>query len=680
MAWLDVFDTFIGLVTIYLVLSLIVTAVGECICTLTGLRGRILRKLIFQLLGKTAGAQFLDRDAIQRLHAPKGNLSFERVKLLRRKTDSGDQEISAGRAPSYIPDHVFSNELLNMLVNPDCNATTNEEQEPAVQISPSSAAVTPVTVGNIDRAIALNRYPVFNEKLKQLWQQANYDLAGFEIGLRDWFNQTGDRSVGWFRRELSLYLFFVGVFVAVALNADTLHMFTKLSEDQALRASYTDRAAELIDAAGDDVVELCGAFGLEDAACSPSAVAQRALPDALPVIGWDQITQTESGQSTLFWILKALGWLLTAAAVSFGAPFWFDILQKITKIRSSIPPDKSGSISSDDTEIPNKPATVSAPAARTVIRSRHYVSGSMANLMGFNVDHLGFSELNQFWCARLSSLAYADAGHIEAELDTWEAIGTLIEDQHTDTQCLFVQTPKAAILAFRGTEQKLNDWLTDLDIEHTSPAWERDADYKIHKGFNDALESVWRQIMQTLEHSGVLKSGTPIWFTGHSLGGALAALGGLRLASELGPKEAQYKIGGVYTFGQPRVGDRKCADALDRAFPNRYFRSINNRDVVPRIPFVCTPDVMSKVTGDGAMASYEYVHAGRVIYFNDTGQALMDPPIWYRKLDIAGVGTTAKAVKDALRQTVVDHGMSTYVQLHKSLLEINKETPSGEPV
>ena len=551
-----------------------------------------------------------------------------------------------------------------------------EDTEPAGLEDP---AVTPVTVGSIDRAIALNRYPAFNVKLKQLWQQANYEIASFEIGLRDWFNQTGDRSVGWFRRELSLYLFIVGVFVAVALNADTLHMFTKLSEDQALRASYTARAAEMIDAAGNDVLELCGAFGLEDAECSPNAVAQRALPEALPVIGWDQITQTEGRQNVLFWILKVLGWLLTAAAVSFGAPFWFDILQKITKIRSSIQPEKSGSIPEDDAGPRGKSATVAAPAARTVIRSPRSVSDSVTNLMGFGMDRLGFSELNQFWCARLSSLAYADAGHVEAELEAWEATGKLIEDQNTDTQCLFAQSPKMAILAFRGTEQKLSDWLTDVDIEHTPPAWDSNADYKVHKGFNGALDSVWREIMQTLDQTGVLKSGTPIWLTGHSLGGALAAVGALRLASELEGEDTQCIIGGVYTFGQPRVGDRKCADALDRAFPNRYFRSINNRDVVPRIPFSNTPDVKSKVTGDGTMTVYEYVHAGRVIYFNDTGQALMDPPIWYRKLDAAGVGTTAKAIKDALRQTVADHGMATYVQLHKSLLEVNEEKPSEEP-
>ena len=64
---------------------------------------------------------------------------------------------------------------------------------------------------------------------------------------------------------------------------------------------------------------------------------------------------------------------------------------------------------------------------------------------------------------------------------------------------------------------------------------------------------------------------------------------------------------------------------------------------------------------------------------DQTGVLKSGTPIWYRKLDAAGVGTTAKAIKDALRQTVADHGMATYVQLHKSLLEVNEEKPLVEP-
>ena len=104
-------------------------------------------------------------------------------------------------------------------------------------------------------------------------------------------------------------MFIVGLFVAVALNADTLHMFAKLSEDQGLRASYADRAAQMIDAAGEDVLEDCGAFGLEDTECDRNSVAERALPDVLAVIGWDQIWEDEeSERNALFWILKGLGY------------------------------------------------------------------------------------------------------------------------------------------------------------------------------------------------------------------------------------------------------------------------------------------------------------------------------------------------------------------------------------
>ncbi|UVS79004.1 lipase family protein [Actinokineospora sp. UTMC 2448] len=71
-----------------------------------------------------------------------------------------------------------------------------------------------------------------------------------------------------------------------------------------------------------------------------------------------------------------------------------------------------------------------------------------------------------------------------------------------------------------------------------------------------------------------------IWFTGHSLGGALAALAAMRLHFE----EPRLLADGVYTFGQPRVCDRTLAQAHDEAFRGRAHRFVNNNDIVPQVP------------------------------------------------------------------------------------------------
>ena len=68
----------------------------------------------------------------------------------------------------------------------------------------------------------------------------------------------------------------------------------------------------------------------------------------------------------------------------------------------------------------------------------------------------------------------------------------------------------------------------------------------------------------------------PIWVTGHSLGGALASITGLRL------KLLGHLMAPLYTFGAPPAGNAGFCDWLDRAFANRYFRVVIDDDMVPR--------------------------------------------------------------------------------------------------
>lgn len=132
------------------------------------------------------------------------------------------------------------------------------------------------------------------------------------------------------------------------------------------------------------------------------------------------------------------------------------------------------------------------------------------------------------------------------------------------------------ILAFRGTEpNKVEDWLTDLNAAFTDGPFG-----KVHAGFLHALEVVWPEIEDLPG---------PYWVTGHSLGAALAMLTVAKLQAMGRP------VKGLYTFGQPRVGNKTFA----RAFDAPYFRLVHNNDIVTRIPF------------------FRYRHAGEVVYFDE---------------------------------------------------------------
>ncbi len=193
----------------------------------------------------------------------------------------------------------------------------------------------------------------------------------------------------------------------------------------------------------------------------------------------------------------------------------------------------------------------------------------------FNPNANSYSPVNALWLAELSRLVYRhDAEeNIPPPLPTRTSFivsagfrqRQFFLSWETDTQAMLVEFGKPAafaVLVFRGTEQTLKDQRTDLDagippINQTK--------FDVHDGFSKALDSVWS------EAEAVLAQLTcPIFFTGHSLGAALATLAATRHA----PKA-------VYTFGSPRVGNQAFADSLANV---PIYRVVVDEDVVTTVP------------------------------------------------------------------------------------------------
>lgn len=129
--------------------------------------------------------------------------------------------------------------------------------------------------------------------------------------------------------------------------------------------------------------------------------------------------------------------------------------------------------------------------------------------------------------------------------------------------------PRYLVLAFRGTEGKVEDWLTDAN------AIPKEIDgYRVHTGFYNAFHLVKKDIQEALELDDCFENGKllPLYITGHSLGGALAAMATKYIAPNVN--------GACYTFGGPRVANYKFF------FPIKtpIYRVVNSSDVVPRVP------------------------------------------------------------------------------------------------
>jgi hypothetical protein len=74
-----------------------------------------------------------------------------------------------------------------------------------------------------------------------------------------------------------------------------------------------------------------------------------------------------------------------------------------------------------------------------------------------------------------------------------------------------------------------------------------------------------------------------LFLTGHSLGGAMAVLAAAKIVRDA-PPDIRRAVRGVYTFGQPAVGDAQFAAAYGALFGDRLYRHEYAKDAVPRLP------------------------------------------------------------------------------------------------
>ncbi len=258
----------------------------------------------------------------------------------------------------------------------------------------------------------------------------------------------------------------------------------------------------------------------------------------------------------------------------------------------------------------------------------------------FDANTTQWSDVNALWSAKASALAYSDREVIESTVSEWGfSKFEFLERKATDTQSFVVSNQEMILVVFRGTEpDQLRDWMTDADIHLSdSPMG------MVHHGFLGALTSIWDDLLFAINEQQT--HAQSVWLTGHSLGAALAGLATAKLRLEL-----DKPVNGLYTFGQPRVGDRDFARHFNADFKPRAFRYVNNADVVTRVP----------------PRSFGYSHVGTFVFFDEEGAVQSDLHWWNKFLeevegDIEGFLTGKLAPLE-------DHKIENYVaRLEKNL-------------
>ena len=189
--------------------------------------------------------------------------------------------------------------------------------------------------------------------------------------------------------------------------------------------------------------------------------------------------------------------------------------------------------------------------------------------------------------AELAMVAYndeAEAGRA-AELAGFPDITFFDND---GSQAFRFRNEHDCVIAARGTEP--NEW-NDIQADANAAAVLAETAGKVHRGFKREVDDLWPML-----ETALLQNDQPLWFCGHSLGGAMATIcAGRCFLSHIASNPVE-----LHTFGSPRVGDSRYINYIDL----RHFRFVNNNDIVPRVP----PVLLG------------YRHAGTEIYIDRNGK------------------------------------------------------------
>ncbi|CAL1519611.1 hypothetical protein [Chitinophaga sp. MM2321] len=359
-------DVALGLIFIYLLYSLLASIVQELIARMFNSRARILTKGLRRMLENAdhhTDLGFFGRFtffnwfyelgwSVVYFFAP-----FRKSPFLRKFYQSPSirclGENSAAAKPAYISPPIFSQTMVHLLRGNDQQHHLTDAAAIRESLSENRLHLAPDTLTH----------------LRNLFEDARHDVTKFRINMEAWFNETMARASGWYRKQTQTWLLVIGIGIAALFNVDSIAIARILMKDKNVREQMVQLAASRTPAftaitdtlIRKNVLHKDSAFFRQDTSLrvfvndtsliGVYAMLREDAGDAKNVLGISRqcVTDTTGGTRTIRcgfthpfqqngWLILA-GWIMTALAISLGAPFWFDLLGKLVKFRSVPPTD-----------------------------------------------------------------------------------------------------------------------------------------------------------------------------------------------------------------------------------------------------------------------------------------------------------------------------------------------------
>jgi hypothetical protein len=325
MKGLEFLDLVFGLVFIYLIYSIACSTIWETFANLLLLRGKALQKWLRK--------NFDNKVPIEGTDAENPNAEKLGDKILKHPLIQGLTNTKK-RIPSYIPSWVFSDVLIDLLINDK---------------SEKSKTGLPPDINSLKEK--LGNTTILSEGLKRVFLQYLSDTGDLQLAkdkISKWFEDAQERLIGNYKKHLQIWIMGIAMVLVGFTNADTINLATFLYNNDNAREAVAKKADLFLqDSAIINKVKEIRTYSPDSLkGLSQKVIAARLdenvntlknlngeLNDLKLPLGW---SIEKDKPFVLWWYLKKIGGLLlTALAVSMGAPFWFDVLNKIASLRSS---------------------------------------------------------------------------------------------------------------------------------------------------------------------------------------------------------------------------------------------------------------------------------------------------------------------------------------------------------
>jgi hypothetical protein len=323
---MPVVEVALGLAMVYLLMAILCSSLMEMVSGFLDLRGEMLWKGIESMLGGRGAGGFVDR--------VKGIANAARNNVV-----SGAPSTAAPEAAPQV--RSLSSALL---AHPVVDAVRSGERTPAYLTSGQFATALLDTLSNTyqtglriqsDITSTVRAMPEgpLKTNLELILKDAGGDAALAKERIQKWYDETMARVSGWYKRQTQWLLLVLGLVAAAALNVDTIELSRRMWTDPALRA-VAQKSAEAFAAKGEHALNGGDASKrAENAKKELDALGVASMPIGWPAkwqkaeyAGWDKVLAVLCG---------LLGWVLTALAISLGAPYWYDLLLKLLPMARS---------------------------------------------------------------------------------------------------------------------------------------------------------------------------------------------------------------------------------------------------------------------------------------------------------------------------------------------------------